>query len=257
MIISSSVLAQGSYKLLHSIAIDSSAHIFFTTDNQGNIYVVKDDEIMKYNKLGKQLYKFSNKNYGQISAVDASNMMRVLVLYREFSQVLFLDNTLSLNGEPVSFDKLGLQQVSLVSNSFSGGLWAYDQQNTSLLQFDASYQVMQNVGNLSVLLNTVLQPTALIEYDNKVYLNNPSMGILVFDIYGTYYKTIPAKNVSSFQVMRDWIYYLNNGEVKAYNIKTTEDTSFALPEKNVKSFRLEMETLIIQSENKISVYIPE
>src|ERR1051325_8733802 len=94
----------------------------FTADNQGNIYVVKANELNKYNNAGKLLYKYSNKNFGNISAVDASNMLRILVYYKDFSQVVFLDNTLTMIGEPISFDKLGYSSVSLACSSHNNGM---------------------------------------------------------------------------------------------------------------------------------------
>jgi hypothetical protein len=230
---------------------------FFTTDNQSNIYIVKGDEIIKFDKTGKQLYKYSNKNYGKISMVDASNMLKILVFYKEFSQILFLDNTLSLNGEPISFDKIGFQQAQLVCASHNNGMWIYDQQNFSLVQLSPAYEKLQQTGNLNNLLNIDLQPVSMIEHDNKVYLNNPSTGIMIFDIYGTYYKTIPVKNAEKFQPIGDWIYYLQGKDVKAYNIKTTEEKQFDMPVPDFLNFRLELGYLFIQTAKNISVYTSE
>jgi hypothetical protein len=245
------VHAQEKFQLLSTI---QGSWDFFSTDNQGNIYAVKDDELIKFSRKGKELYRYSNKQLGKISAVDAGNMMRVIVFYREFSQVVFLDNTLSVNGEPLSFDKLGFQQVNLVASSFNNGLWIYDQQNSSLLQLSSEYQVAQQTQNLNALLNTELQPVSMVEYDNRVYLNDPESGILVFDIYGTYYKTVPAKKATFFQPLRDWVYYLKEGRIAAYNLKTTEETSFDLPASEALSFRLEVETLVVQTASAIEVY---
>lgn len=239
---------------------------FFTSDNQSNIYVVKNDEITKYDQTGKLLYKYSNKNLGKISYIDASNMLRVLVYYKDFSQVLFLDNTLSLTGEPISFDKLGYQSTSLACASHSNGVWIYNQQNSSLTQLGTSYEKEHQTENLSALLGVELQPIEIVEYDNKIYINNPSTGILIFDIYGTYYKTIPIKNVKHFQpVSGDLLYYMLyeekektiiNLNLLSYNIKTTEEIEFSRPATLFYSFRMGTETLVVQTEEGISVYVP-
>lgn len=254
ILISSSCFAQSKFKLITTIETDCD---FFTTDNQSNIYVVKKDELTKYNKAGKQLYKYSNKKFGDISYVDAANMLKVLVFYKDFSQAVFLDNTLSLNGEPISFDKIGFQQVSLICTSFNNGLWVYNQQNFELLQLNTAYETIHHSENLNNLLNIDLQPTRMMEHDNKLYLNNPSSGILIFDIYGTYYKTVPAKNVKQFQAITDWVYYMQEDKLRSYNIKTTEENEFALPVKDFLGFRLEMETLMIQTATGISIYSAE
>ena len=253
-LITTAVSAQSKYRLLKTIELESD---FFTSDNQSNLYVVKGDELFKFDKTGKLLYKYSNKNFGSISFVDASNMLKILVFYKEFSQVVFLDNTLSLNGEPVSFDKIGFLGTQLACSSHNSNIWIYDQQNYALIQLSQSYERLQQTANLNVLLNIDLQPDFMAEYDNKLYVNNPSTGILIFDIYGTYYKTIPVKNARKFQPIGDWVYYMDGATAKAFNTKTTEEHQFGMPLENFQSFRLEMGLLMIQTEKEILLYAAE
>lgn len=251
LFIATSGFSQSNFKLISTIDVQAD---FFTTDNQSNVYVVKGNELQKYNKAGKLLYKYSNKNFGNIDFVDASNMMRLLVFYKNFLQVVFLDNTLSLNGEPVSLDKMDFQQTQLVCSSYNNGIWLYDQQNLELVRLTQLLEKNIQTGNLSLLLNFGLQPNSLLEYDNKVYLNNPSTGILVFDIYGTYYKTIPIKNVAHFQPITDWIYFLLDKKIMAYNLKTTEEKGFEIPKTDLINFRLETGVLILQNSHSINLY---
>ncbi len=248
------VFSQGKYALLTTIETSSD---FFTTDNQSNVYAVNANELTKYDKNGKLLYKYSNKNYGNITFVDASNMLRILIFYKNFLQVVFLDNTLSANGETVSFDKIGFQQAELVCSSYNSCMWLYDQQNFSLVRLDKNFEKIQQTNNLNALQNDTLQPSSILEYDNRVYLNNPKTGILVFDVYGTFYKTIPVKNAQQFQPIADWIYYRSDKKVRAYNIKTTEEKEFEMPLNDFNNFRLEMGILMLQNEKSISLYSAE
>jgi len=254
LFISTSVFSQGKYTLIKTIETESD---YFTTDNQSNVYVVKANELTKYNKDGKLLYKYSNKNLGNITFVDASNMLRVLLFYKEFSQVVFLDNTLSQNGEAISLSLLDIYQPPLACSSYNNGIWVYDQQSFSLLRYDKTLQDIQQTGNLQTLQNDSLQPNIMIEYDNRLYLNNPRSGILIFDIYGTYYKTIPVKNATQFQPITDWVYYQSEKKIKAYNIKTTEEKEFEMPLTDFRNFRLEMSILILQTEKSISLFSAE
>ncbi len=229
---------------------------FFTTDNQCNIYAVKANELTKFDKTGKLLYKYSNNNFGNISFVDASNMLKILVFYKNYLQVVFLDNTLSINGDPISFDKLGFIQAQLICSSHNNGMWIYDQQNMELVRIGQNLERTQQTGNLSVLLNVPMKPDYLIEYDNKVYLNNPETGILVFDIYGTYYKTIPIKNIKQFQPFSNLVYYNSSNEIKAYNLKTADETQFEIPLSEFKNFRLEVGILTLQTNEGIQLFAP-
>jgi hypothetical protein len=58
-------------------------------DAFGNIYVINNDEIIKYNVDGVLQKKFSTKRYGKIDFVDAMNPLKVLVYYKDFQQILF------------------------------------------------------------------------------------------------------------------------------------------------------------------------
>jgi hypothetical protein len=241
------------FELLHAIETNPD---FFTTDNQSNIYTVKGDVLTKYDKTGKLLYKYSNKNFGDITFVDASNMLKILVFYRNYLQAVFLDNTLSLNGEPISLDKIGFIQAQLICSSHNNGIWIYDQQNLELVRVNQNLERTQQTGNLAALLSIELHPDYLIEYDNKVYLNNPGTGILVFDIYGTYYKTIPVKDIKQFQPFGNLVYYNRGNEVKAYDLRTSDEFQFQIPIEDFKSFRLEMGVLVLQIKEAIQLYTP-
>jgi hypothetical protein len=251
LFITTSCFSQSKYTLVKTIEVTSD---FFTTDNQSNIYTVKGNELTKYDKTGKQLYKYSNKNLSNITSVDASNMLKILVFYKDFLQVVFLDNTLSQNGEPVSLDKLGLQQTQLVCSSHNSGMWMYDQQNFALIRLDQDLQKSQQVNNLTAIVHDTLQPNLLVEYNNNVYMNNPYKGIMIFDVYGTYYKTIPVQNVSQFQPIGDWVYYLVDKNVKAYHVKTTEEKEFEMPLTEFQNFRLEMGVLVLRTATSISIF---
>jgi hypothetical protein len=256
LFISASAFAQEKYKLLTKIEADAD---IFTTDNQCNIYVVKNNELVKYDKNGKQLYKYSNKNLGKISSVDASNMLRILVYYRDFLTVVFLDNTLAESSTPLNLQTLeaaSLTQVSLVCASANKNrLWLFDQSNFSLEQYSEEFDRydVTALGNLNKLLNDSLQPVSMIEYNNKLYMNNPKSGIIIFDNYGTYYKTLPLKNLKYFQPIGDWVYYADGKKIRASNIKTAEEKEFTAPA-DFKGFRLENDILLLQDEHSVTLY---
>ncbi len=245
------IFAQSNFKLVKAVEIESD---FFVSDNQSNLYVAKGNELTKFDKTGKQLYKYSNKNLGIIDFVDVSNQLKTLLFYKNFSQAVFLDNTLSMSGTPLSFDQIGFQQIQLACTSHNNCLWIYDQQTFSIVRLNPKNEEMQRTGNLNNLLNIELQPNFLLEHDNKVYINNPNTGILIFDIYGTYYKTIPLKNLQSFQPISEWVYYQSEQQIKAYNTKTTEEKEFILPQPDFDSFSLQMGNLFLKNKNKISIY---
>ena len=192
---------------VQSIAVHND---FFTTDYLGNIYVVNHDQIIKYSPKGEILKRYSNKRLGRIFSIDASNPLRVLVYYKEFSVVVLLDSQLSENGDSISLDQHDLEQCDLVCSSFNNGMWLFNRQNMELIRLNEGLEKVVTTGNLNRLLNFDLHPTRITEQNGFVYLNDPNTGIIIFDIYGTFFKTIPLKNINDLQILDKHLDILNN-----------------------------------------------
>ena len=194
----------------------------FTTDNLGNAYLINGPTIRKFDSHGIFQKEFSNKNFGAVSSADATNALRIVLFYRDFNRVVFLDNTMSQNGDPVQLEALGFPLATLAASSHDNGLWIYDQQNFELVRFNRSLQIEQRTGNLSQVLGIdSLQPDFILEKDNRLFLHNPTTGIMIFDIFGTYSKTIPVKGIKTFQVEDDNIIWFAK-EMNYINIRTLE-----------------------------------
>lgn len=224
---------------------------FFTTDNIGNSYLIRGDEIRKYNPQGEPLKIFSAKTLGKITSVDASNPLRVLVFYRDFSSVLFLDDLMSQNGDVINLLDLSLEQSDLVCTSFNNGMWFYNRQNANLMRLDANLQTVVNTGNLNRLLGANLKPNFLLEHNGYVFLNNPEEGILVFDIYGTYYKTISLKHLNHFQVRENLLIYFADGALHSYDMKLLTEGNIAL--QNASDGRVEKQNYYVFYPDSLSV----
>ena len=75
---------------------------YFTSDNLGNAYLIKGHEIFKYLPNGKLFNRYSNLMLGNITSVDATNPLKLLLFYRDFSKIQFLDNQLAENRGVIS-----------------------------------------------------------------------------------------------------------------------------------------------------------
>jgi hypothetical protein len=227
---------------------------FITTDNIGCLYTVSGNKLAKYDVDGNLLKTYSNKAHGNISFVDASNPLKILLYYRDFRIILFLDNMLSESGDPILLDQLGVIQPTLVCNSYENGFWIYDQQDCQLIRFDKNLQVSNQSGNIVQITDKKIKPNFLMEINNIVYLNDPVNGILIFDKYGTYAKILPFKNINSFQIFEDNIIYSTESQLIQYNLKTFEQKSMNLPKKNVIGARYEKNKFYIQDTVTVNIY---
>ena len=226
------------------------------SDNLSNVYAVINDQFVKYDsKLNKQK-EFSNKNFGSITSADVNNPLRILLFYRDFGRVLFLDNTLSQNGDALAMENLGFPMATLAASSFDNGLWIYDQPSFELVRFNTNLEISGRTGNLSQILGIELQPNFILEKDNRVFLNNPTSGILVFDVFGTYIKTIPILHLNSFQVADDEIIYFAEGTLKSWNLKTAETSVYEEPQyARALNMRIERDAIIVHDSASISTFI--
>src|ERR1700752_604301 len=190
------------------------------TDGFGNIYVINNDQISKYNASGVFQKTFSTKRYGKIDFLDATNPLKILVYFKEFQQLLFLDNQLTATSNVISLESIGFEQAGLVCSSGNNSFWLYDKQNNELIRFNQDSKPLVKTGNLKRILNIDIKPNYLKEHNDNVYLNCPSEGILVFDIYGTFTKTIPLKNLREFDVINGNVYYFEKKTLKEYQSQT-------------------------------------
>jgi hypothetical protein len=226
----------------------------FTTDNLQNIYLYHGNSIKKYTAQGQVLYAYSNKSYGAITSIDVNDPMKVLVFYKDFPEIVIVDNTLSQNGNPFSPSDAGYPLTTLACTSHDNGIWLYDAQNFQLIRLDVTLNMTQKTGNLAQAIGIQLNPDYLMEYNNFVYLNDSTQGILVFDSYGTYYKTIPITGLSTFQVRGDDLYYVAKNRLHIFHLKTIMEDETKVPDTLATEVRIEKNLLYEKYRDTLKVY---
>ena len=218
ILLSSFVIQKDTPPTLHIVFPKTPQSV--TVDDFGNIYAIHNEEITKYNTNGQLQKTFSTKRYGKIEFVDVTNPLKILVYFKDFQQILFLDNQLSASSAMISLEQVGYEQSSLVCTSTNNSFWLYNKQNNELVRFDSESKLLVKTGNLKRILDIEINPNFIKEHNNYLYLNCPNEGILLFDIYGTYYKTIPLKQLKRFNIVNGNIFYFENRSLKEYSTET-------------------------------------
>src|SRR5690348_16238431 len=108
------------YQIMCKIPLEGGT---FSTDNSRNIYVLSGSVLKKYDGHGKLLFQHDDKTYGNITYVDVNDPLKVMVFYKDFPALVFLDNTLSINGTPISPGSLGFPLTTLACGSHDNGAW--------------------------------------------------------------------------------------------------------------------------------------
>jgi hypothetical protein len=181
------------------------------------------------------------------------------VFYQDFGQISYLDDVLSVIGSRISLLEQGLDQATLSCSSWDDGIWLYDPQDFELKRLGNDLRLSHQSGNVNQLVGIEANPNFIIEKNNFVYLNNPLTGILVFDQFGTYYKTLPVIGIDRFQVSADQVFYLQEGKLISYNMRMFQyaDVPVASDDDVILDLRFERELkqLVILKEKKLEWYV--
>jgi hypothetical protein len=229
-----------SFELVTKLPLNSGA---FTTDNIQNTYIYSGSTIKKYDPQGKLLFRYDDKSYGNITYIDVTDPLKIMVFYKDFPEIIFLDNTLSLNGSPISPNDMGFPLTTLACISHDNGAWLYDAQGIQLVRFDLNLTVTEKTGNLVQTIGMNLNPDYMTEYNSYLYLNDSAQGILVFDQFGTYYKTIPIKGLKTFQIRGDDMFYLLGNTVHDFHVKEITEDLTKTPDSAALNIRVEKNML--------------
>lgn len=237
--------------LLKQFAVKSE---FIKTDALGNIYIVNGTTVSIYNLDGKKSFSYSNSLLGNINSVDVIDPMRILVFYKDFNKIVFLSNKLSEISSAIELDNLGYSQVSACCNSNLGGFWIFDSQQMQLVHINSNLVTDRKGTNIQSFLQSNDFPVNMLEQNDELFVSAPNTGILVFDKFGTYKKTVPIFQIKNFQVIANKLIYFNDNKVFSYsNLK--EIDSLSLPQ-NIKftSSSMYKNKVILSSQNEVFVY---
>lgn len=227
---------------------------YITSDKLGNIYIVEEHILWKFDENGKLLKSYSSIDAGNISSIDASDPLKILLFYQDFAIIELLDNTLSLSGSSIMMGNYEYGQATLACTSYNNAFWIYDSDSFRLIRFDNNLQIKNKSIEIINIIEEEINPDYIIEIGNHVYLNNPETGVIVFDRYGAYLKTLPFKGLKSFQLIDDVLIYFNKKALKSFNLKTTQSSSSSLPVENPVDIRIENNKLYLLLKDQLNIY---
>jgi hypothetical protein len=216
----------GSYRLIYSGAAPSG---IFYTDQLENVYFVDGHKLIKISVSTGEKIEYGSISAGSITSADVSNPFQILIFYRDFNQVVFLSNKLSAIQSPINLSEVDIEQAALVSSSGRGGFWVYNDRGNRLVYFDPQLRNTNQSMVITSITGSGQKPVYMTEVQNHVYLYVPGQGILIFDRFASWIKTIPYSGPDSFQVIGGKVIYFLDGELNSLDTKTHEIINLELP----------------------------
>lgn len=240
-----------------SIATLSQNVDYIHVDRLQRLYLVQNDyELIQCDAKGTPLYAFNENTLGPITYVDVNNPFRLLVYYDDYATVVLLDRTLS-ELQRYDLSGLNLPQTQAIGMASDNHLWVFDLSTATLKKIDQSDQVLVESLELDLLLPEPLNPIRVMEHNNRVYLHDPKVGILVLDVFGTYVKTIPLPaTVSYFQWQDEKLLYTHQNILHAYEPATflTQQIPLSIIQENAQQVCITQELLYVRYPDRVAIF---
>ena len=175
----------------------------FTVDNLGNIYLLsKDNQLKKLSSEGDSLAVFNDvsRKYGKIWSIDATNPLKLLVYYREFTMIIELDRFLNVINT-VDLRNLNILQAKAVGLAYDNNIWVFDELDAKLKRIGDDGSLVDQTNDFRQLFDSAPDPSVICDQGGLVYLYDPAKGVYVFDHYGTLKTHVSLPGWQDFNVI--------------------------------------------------------
>jgi hypothetical protein len=223
-------------------------------DQLNNLYVVKKGQVLKFDPDGVELNRFSDKRIGETVLLDVNNPMKVLLYSADQMMLYTLDSRLGELSERINWFESGYEQISLVATSHSNGMWLYDPINFVLIRLNEKLEEQARSLSLSQLLRQELNPTDLIEVNNKVYLTDPNHGVMEFDVFGNYLRNIPIQGIDRLVVNDNRLFYTENQKLEAFNLYDGTIEHVEVPIEKQETFATNRNRVLVTRQGSVIIY---
>ncbi len=189
-------------------------------DPQGQLYVVNNNTLYKFQLDGTLQYTYTNNILGSIASIDVDNPLKIMVFYRDAGTILFLNDKLAPIGDAIDLFSKGFTTISLATYSTKNNLILYDEANTDLVILDFYFQEQERIhydfGEFSPFLLKDIHERMLLMQDGQ-------SGIFFFDGFGTFEKNIALYSPFPIQLLNEQILYIKNHQLSSYNYTSLEN----------------------------------
>lgn len=222
------VEAGDSLRLERSYSLEQPVR-YFTADHLGNYYLIsRSHELIKYDVSGQWVGNYRQQVLGPLEAVDVFNPLQLLLFYPELATLVQLDNMLYPTNQ-FQLEAVKLSTRSLVCRSFDNNFWLYDERAFRLRKIALDLRQVVEGEWLQNQFRGSIKPNYLLEHNEQLFLNEPNLGILVFDLYGKWVRTLPIMGLDRLDAQGEFLYYCKAGKAWQWHLPTGEEKQLSYP----------------------------
>jgi len=157
----------------------------FTVDNLGNIYLLGgDNQLKKLSPSGDSLAVFNDvRRFGKVWSIDATNPLKLLIYYRDFTTIIELDRFLNIINT-IDLRNLNILQARAIGLAYDNNIWVYDELDARLKRIGDDGSLIDQTADFRQLFDSVPDPAQIIDQGGLTYLYDSAKGVYAFDHYG-------------------------------------------------------------------------
>lgn len=203
---------------------------YFTTDNLDNIYLLTaGNQLKKINSRGDSAGVFNDvKRYGKLYSVDATNPLKLLLYYQDFSTIVILDRFLNIRNA-INLRKKNIFNVKTITSSYDNNIWVFDEGDGKLKKVDDNGDILLETVDLRMVFDTIPSPSSITDRDGFVYLYDPNKGFYIFDNYGALKSKIPFLHWKNIEVASNDLYGFSDSSFCKYQTGSLNLKEYPMP----------------------------
>ncbi|MCU0416986.1 MAG: hypothetical protein MUE33_07350 [Cytophagaceae bacterium] len=199
------------------VALSYDAYGFvYIADEKGNMY--------KLDSLGKQMVNYSPPRRGTITSIEAFRNVNIFIFYRDFQVFYYIDRFLNAT-QTLQFnpDKVGYARIA--TPALDQSVWLVDETDFSLKKYNTTYNSLDINTPLDLIIDPkVYDMNFMREYQNLLFINDATSGILIFDNMGNYKTKLPVVGLTYFSFVDDYLVYSKgDGKIHKVHLYTYKD----------------------------------
>jgi hypothetical protein len=157
--------------------------------------------------------------------------------------------------QPIYVSDMGMFGASLVCRSSDGGYWIYHPSSMRAIHFNDQLSETKQGTSMQVIFSGNAEPVSMKEAEKWLVMAVPGKGLVLFDNYGTYYKTFSEWENGDFTIYKGKIVFLKNGFLTSLDIKTGKLTAIPLPIQEFNTVYLSIPGwILIRHEDNVNAY---
>ena len=210
-------------------------------DDIGNLLIASKANLIKLDLSGNFIANYSPMFPGKITSINAKDPRRILLYFKTYSYVVFLNQDLTnagtlsfynLNRNPQPIDleinNLGFSSLACL-DEYNDAYWVYDANTSEIVLLDQENRIDFRGDALDELMDLEPQPNFMMMEANRLFINNPSTGVYIFDENGRFVRKLALFGLKKIQVHKDMLFYASNSFFITHNLITGEETYHPLP----------------------------